>query len=340
MGTNDTKKWYTQILEACLAPSGHVSDVVFLKVFAAIMCVPCGSNYGKTGSDRLPGGKVSQNRRLPEEVWSDQLTLLDNYTQSVKKWEPVGETPKIRMEDLADILCSAHLNSEDEYTKKNSNYKPHNYLSLYLNAADPDAETLFRQVAELYGSVLSKVFRDQDSLLKQQLQKLEELFNSKVPDKHAPSDASDSGKMGYYVSALLLLNAAENYTSTQVRGLLHTLLGIEPPESSATLSVLSLENVPLKASQFNALCAAALRSDLDLEELQMIYSILSSIRKKVDGQLDEGTRMLVSLFIQAVRAFGERKSAAIKNDWLSTANDPSELEQARYLYTQCQDWLY
>lgn len=339
MGTNENKKWYAETLNICFDPRENVSEAAFLKVFAAAMCIPCSANYGKTLNDRKSGAAVSGNRRSPADVWSEQKKVLEAFKDYVSRWEPGQESLKQRLNDLGDNLIHEKLKREADYAKKNSNYKPQNYLSLYLNATESSPNAVFQQVGELYGSVLAKVFEGREPLLEKQLPQLRERLQSKAPRCNLPIASSDSAQMGWYVSALLLLDSAETQTSPEKHDLLYNLLGIAPPEPGATLSVLSVEHITLKAGQFNALCAAALRAELELRELHVIHQVLAGIRKKVDGHLDTQTRSLVQMYMDAVRAFGERKSTAICNNWLYATKEENEVKLARELYQECAQWL-
>lgn len=338
MGNKQTmEKWYASALSACFAPTDKVSDATFLKIFAAVMCIPCNSNYNTPGSHRKAGAAALGNQRTARMVEADQLELLEKYRQTVESWEPASDTVKLRMEDLADLLINRHLSQDSGYAKKNSNYKPANYLGFFLAAPQSVARARLEQVAVLYGQVLRKIYQGLPGQ-GQQLQRLQRCLQSLTPDDELePLPGSD--ELGWHMCALLLLGARTSKLTADQLGQLCALLGMAAPESHATLSVLTLENVPLKMDRFQLLCAAALRAELELGELQGIFQTLSWIYRKVDEQLDSQTRALVEQFIEAVKAFGDRKSAALQHDWLGGQKEAAELAQARELVIECQKWL-
>lgn len=339
MGNNRTvEKWYGAALGACFPSEDKVSDATFLKIFAAVMCIPCNSNYNTPEKQRRAGAAALGAQRTQELVEADQLVLLERYWETVETWEPASDTVKLRMEDLADLLIGTHLRQDSGYAKKNSNYKPANYLSLFLAAPQSVARQRLCRVTELYGRVLQKICMGEPEALLRRADALRQCLKEQWPGE-ALLPPADADETGWYLWALLALGAREAKLPNDSQSSLWTLLGMAAPESNATLSVLSLDTVPLKAERFYLFCAAALRAELELTELQEIFQTLAWIRKKVDEQLDLETRQLVEQFIRAVKAFGDRKIAAVKEDWLGSQKETTELALARQLVIECQKWL-
>lgn len=347
MGTaNGTKKWYTRVL-ACFDPDDNITDVGFLKLFAGAMCVPPHANYGKTAG-RKSGAAAKAERRLPDRIWLDQLALLSACTKVVEQSAISGGTVKQRLENIAELLMNATaLDAERKYAEKNSNYSAKNYLSLYLypfqHATDTTAAAILPEVLRYYECLLAKIFEGDATALCSFLNRLREQLMEVESECDIPGFSAVGAEAAWYLSALLLLCADQNYTKRNNdvhAALMFDLLGVVPVGQGSTRSVINIENVTLTPLQFQTLCAAALRADPNLNELHAVFEMLELIVQKTDYQLDDDFRALIEQYIRVLKALYDRNMAAAdaQDDWLGQ-DYLKDASVARYLAAESKKWI-
>ena len=331
--------WYEQTMDMCFPKEWKVPEVTFLKIFAAPMCIPNNRNYGKKGDAR----KREHNRsakRPPEEIRKDQEAVLGYYENEAAKWESKEQTLKLRLRDLSDKLLET-MSNENDFAKKNSSYKPGDYLRFFKDAKETGWN--FDKVSDLYGVMLEKVFCGvTDTTAAQRQAGMEKRFHNELEKGNISLPNADKvyARMGKYLCSLLVLDAvkAAGEKEQEAEDLVEELFGCVSSCSGATKSVMTLGSVTLQGYQFVALCSAVLASDLDLETLEMIYEILISVRKKAERQMDPDIRLLVERYIGALKAFGQKTAEAMARDWSNEAL-ADEMTRARTLIKVCETWL-
>ena len=334
------EKWYSGAIDLCFDPAENVKESAFLRIFAAPMCAPCNSNFGKAKAERKPSTVSKSMRRQGEEIYRDQQILLGEFEAYLKNGLPEGDNVKQRVDALAYGLVMNLLGSEDEYLKKNQNYKPKSYLSIFLSGQEAESRNLFYRVAEFYADALSLVFGSDESLetrsglLQRQLEGIAPGFY--IPERYK---YSGSRRLGYSLCAWLILSAAQSNISGDDCDRLYRLLGLTPPEAGGTLSVLSVENITMKAVDFGLICTAALRSPLELDEIEAVFRTLKWVRSKVDGHLDAESRVLVEQFIGSISDFYQRKTKEMMSDIGSFDQLVAQIGKAKMILETCKGWL-
>lgn len=327
--------WYSQTLMCCF-PDDGVSDVSFLLVFASISCAPGNKNYGKKKEDRRRGAANADSRRQQGEIQKDQEKLLEQFNSFLDNWSSVKETTKLRMSDLASDLVNKFLDLERGYTQKNSNYKPGDYRSFYCCNSQADAVVNFHRMCCYYAKALEAIFGHGVPDLEQRYEGLKELLSQELPQYQPEETGNTIQDMGKYLAIALMCAAGKEGYECACR-----ILEIELPEREATLSVISPDKVTLKIAQFNRICAAALRADMVLEELQAVQQILESIWKQTDGNPDGETRMLVEALEVATQKCLERLTdALVKNRARDGSNIlTEEITAVNDIRNKCWEWM-
>lgn len=320
----DQTYWYGAAFNVCFDPAAKISKNSFLVIFSAIMTGPSNSNYRYA-------------TRTADEVWEDQKQLLKEYIAQVEQWSPHALCCKDRVVDLADCLKTrTGLNAVEMYASKHSNYKARHYINYYLMAADGERKRCYDELSMFYGLVLEKIF---DGDLEDRIRQMEELLSRKIPEYQIGSCPDNVSRIGQYMSALMLCCAAQDVGSSQAKELIPQLLGVSLPESCATQSVFSLDHVDVDMGQFAVICSAAMRADLDIDELTAIYRNLYAIREKMGGQSDPRLHTLLGELANKLNAFGQQKSRSIADNWSSKEKELEEIRIARGMYQTCLSWI-
>ena len=140
------------------------------------------------------------------------------------------------------------------------------------------------------------------------------------------------------MAALLLLGAVESRLTPESNALAEFLLGITLLEEGRTISVPTISKITLQRGPFCSVLGAALRAELELEEIQAFYRLFQQLRQLSEGQLDMELGLLLERFLEAMNRFGQRRSRELAEAW----NDSHALEQIqemKEIYNVCQGWL-
>lgn len=332
--TSKNLKWYHEAIELCF-PTQSVSDVSFLKIFAAPICAPCSQNYGKHRGKRQKGIASKKDRLAPEEVLQEQKKLLHSFQEQLEAWDAEDPAPRKRLNSLAYELIAKCLYQEMQYLGKNSSYSPTAFLSFCSNVSEAEAVENFKLLCSFYAAALETIFREDPEALTQQYQAVKEVVSRKLPQYTEPETGHIAPDMGRQL-AILLLCLAENEPECACK-----VLGLDPPsERNATLSVFSLSKVELKSHQFNRICAAALRADLEPEELQAIYEILMYIQNKTQGNPDSETRTLIRSLEKAAQKCLERLTKTLLTAKVAAETTPllQKIGTVTDIRNQCEAW--
>lgn len=327
-------KWYHEAIQLCF-PTQSVSDVSFLKIFAAPVCAPCSQNYGKRKVERQRGISSKKLRLMPEKVLLEQKKLLRNFQEQLEAWNQDDPAPKKRLDYLASHLIGQCLDRERLYLGKNSSYSPTAFLSFYANVSEMEAVENFELLCSFYAAAVETIFREAPEELAQRYQAVKEAVSRKLPQYTGAETGHIAPDMGRQL-AIVLLCLAENEPECAC-----TVLGLDPPsERNATLSVFSLSKVELKSHQFNRICAAALRADPDPEELQSVYEILMYIQDKTLGNPDGETRMLIRSLEAASQKCLERLTKALLTAKSAAETTPllQKIGVVTDIRNQCEAW--
>lgn len=331
-------EWYKETMEDCFPEVWKIPESGFLKIFAAPMCIPHNSSYGKCDEKRTKGHGP---KRQPEVVRQDQISLLQQYEKTVEGWT---ETYKVKdgMYVLAQKFVDT-MKTEENYAKDPERYTPVRYLSWFTFPKEGDKLADFRQVAKLYGNILEKLFVEMpEEHVKDALCAMEKRFGKLAPDGELPlaEDAGTYERMGTCLCSLLILDAAKDPRGQKVNSaeLLYELFGIAPPDTGATRSVILLDSMTLKGPQFIGLCNCALRADLSLQEMELMYEVLAVAVKKLEGHLDPSIRWLIECYIEQLKNIGQKAAKALGED---VDDNQSEIlfNTAKKLRNACKQWL-
>lgn len=327
--------WYSQSLMCCF-PDESVTDVSFLRVFASMSCAPCNNNYGKKKEDRRRGAANADSHRQQEEIQKDQGKLLEQFSGFLDDWSSTKETAKDRMSDLASELVNKFLDMERGYTQKNSNYKPGDYRSFYCSNSQADAAVNFDRMCGYYAKALEAILGHGATDPEKRYRELKQLLSQELPQYESEETGNTIRDMGKCLAIALMCAAGEEGHECACR-----ILGIELPEREATLSIFSLEKVTLKTSQFNRICAAALRADMELDELHSVREILELIWKLTDGNPDSETKMLIESLGAAAQKCLERLMDALRTVRSPAKSDAllQELAAVTDVRNKSQEWL-
>ncbi len=336
--------WYTDVLECCFATVPKIPEVLFLRIFAAPMCIPCNANY-QTPGKRKAGAKGKAEHREPAAIWVEQERLLSKGEAAANAWQPEDGTVKDKLNALTDIfymLDNAGVipDSEIGYAKKNSNYKDAAYLSFFSNAPEEKWIWCFCAVGAFYGSVLEKLFAHQPETAQQCLAVMKRKLAAAGGVMPGEEGLTLFGELGRYLCALLILGAAAGCPGAETERLLKGLFRLPGSESTGTRSVVPLRSVTLEGAQFLSMCKTVLDTQPELPMLEMIYKILRSIRRKADGQLDGATFQLVESYLGALDSFGRRTREKLNaKGWEGDPQVEAEIRRAAALITECKAWL-
>ncbi len=334
-------KWYEKTLKACFPVEPKIPHANFLKIFVAPMCIPCNASFGKGEEERGKGSRKSTERQ-PEQIREDQTGLLKQYDRIVEGWTSSEPIMKNRMFALAQDLMDT-MKTEKDYAMDPEHYTPSRYLTCFTFPEDGDKPAVFQQVAKLYGNILEKLFAEmpEDRVLNA-LSAMEKRFGELAPDGEIPTteNAATFERMGICLCSLLILDAAKDPRGQKANPgeLLFDVFGIAPPDTGATRSVILLDSMTLKGPQFIALCQCALRAELSLQEMELMYEVLAVAVKKLDGHLDPSIRWLIECYIEQLKSIGQKAAKALGED---VDDNQSEIlfNTAKKLRNACKQWL-
>jgi len=337
------KHWFTAALDSCFGTVTSISYAVFLRVFTAPMCVPWNRNYGKSKAQRREQTAASPKRR-PEDVYCLQQGLLQDYREILSGWECGFQTPKLRLQDLSDKLMNRLLDQDRSYADKHYNHKPQNYLSFFLHArtvSEENCQELFRQTVSFYADALEKVFRNTGADTEARLEDMKKAYLASLSGQNPREPEGDyisiTGKMGWYLAALLLLNAVTEKLSRETNDLAELLLNVTLLEEGRTVSVPTLNRMSLTRNQLLLLLGAALRAPLNMAEIEELYGLFRQIHQLSEGQLDMEFSLLLDHFLQAMNEFRQRRSGELAASW-DNKIILDELGKVRDIYIVCQSW--
>lgn len=351
MGTSkNTKQWYIpvlNVLNACFDEPAKIKEANFYRLFAAAMCNPARDNYKHPPRPKSETGAKTEHRS-PLQIWNEQIALLRACARAVEQADISGDTIKRRVLSMQDVLLKTdalQLTCEQEFAGKNENYDPDLYLSFFLRPmqqlCEYTVEAAFQEVLAFYTCILTKIFETQPNVLDMALERMKGLLAHMDLDCTIPECTSVQKEAAWHLIALLILYASNSHPDIDCKELKISLLGIIPPEESATRSIPTLTNITLSADQFYTLCAAALRTDLSLDELRTVYKLLEQIRTLGDGQLENKSLELITAFFDVLKTFYAAKDAAKDRDWLDPdyLKDRDEAKVAQYLALECKKWI-
>ena len=336
--------WYEEAMASCFDTEPRIPDVLFLRIFAAPMCIPCSANYKKAGK-RKAGAQGKTEQRPPARVWEDQKQLLDKAATAVAAWKVPAGSMKDRLNDLMDLFyClgerSVIPDSEFDYAKKNSNYKETAFLSFFMNAPEAEMGSGFPAAAAFYGAVFEKLFSETPDQAQRCVTALKQRLSAAGGRLSMQEAATLWQQLGAYFCARLILGAACGSNVPGTEQLLETLFAIAASKSTGTRSVMPLRNVTLEGGQFVELCQVVLDSQPELPMLEMLYKILCAVRRRADGQLDVATLSLVERYVAALDGFGRRTREQLNaRGWEGDPAVEADIRRAAVLIAACRSWL-
>lgn len=322
MGANEKKEvWFRPALDVCFCKSHKIPQNAFGKVFAGMMTAPC--------RDR---------ERTPEEIRQDQQALLGHCPEALEDWKTEETEIKPRLQVLAThLLSQLNLDGLSDYLNKHTSYKPHHYINLYLGEDLAEQRQRYAEVASCYGLLLKAVYGDCEEQKRCQYQQARAFLMEMLPDCRL-EDAYSDERFGQCLAALLLWFAVEAVNTGEARDRAYQLLNIDPPEPCSTQILLSLSNVTVSMEQYVLLCTAAMRAELEVEELTGVYQTLLWIREKMGGQSDPVLHGLISTFVDAIASFGKRKTEELNADWRNS-KAAADRDLANRMYETCLGWI-
>ena len=329
--------WYRPVLDVFFDPNLKIPANGFLILFSAPMTAPSNRNYG---------GVLRTSNRDPNEIWQDQIKLLESYEtftaayQTSGAQKALGNTLKVRVQDFSDKLkTDTMLESEISYLNKVTNYKASQYINLYLCADVEKQKEIFDRISKLYGKQLAVLYDGCDIELKNQFNKTKAFLQEQIPD-YTISDNIDPSceQWGQYLSVLLIWYAVYNIKKNDsAEALLYRLLDINPKESCATQMTISLQNVTMPMEHFISICFAAMRTELEFDELTGIYYMLKRIRDQMGGQLTPEIHELVTAFAKSADSVSKRKAMEFTESCIMSLAE--EATKAKSMCTTCQSWI-
>ena len=324
---SDNQFWYDIILDTCFPQTPKVPRSAFAKVFLGFITAPANREY-----------KNPQHTRDSATIHNDQLALLSRYADAIGKWCPCEIPTKNRMQELADfLLVQADLGSEKNYLDKHNRYQAKHFTGFYV--PDPQSQTLYDRVVALYGNFFAKIYLNQPDQLRQALSETVEHLPPELANA-SPVGGTDAEQLGQYLCDLLLWHSTKDAQDPRVKDLRFQLLNIiDDSESLGTQSgPLSQDtSVPASTAQLVTVCSAALKSELNFEELESIFRILQTIQENVDGPIPEEFQKLVGQFMHKATTFTQ----AFLDPNNRRFDDPMsyQSQQALIMATTCFNWL-
>ena len=337
MEANEKKgTWYRPVLDVFFDYDTKIPANDFMILFASAMTVPSNRNYN--GTDRA-------HKRKPEEIHLDQIALLNMFEDTVDAYQSPtmlqnsDYKTKDRVLDLANALKSVVKQKGDTcYMNKDSNYKPHHFFNFYLYADIQEQKRLFSRVSIFYKKQLELIYHGREDERDAQFQKTKALIQEQIPG-YQFSDDSVCEQMGQCLNALLLWYAVQDAKNDRAEALLYRLLDIDPPEPCATRLTLSLKDVMMPMEHFITICSASMRAELELNELTIIFQMLTWVREKMGHQLDPSLHTLVQAFVAAANSFADRKAQAYCRNRRNNRAASKEAEQADDMCDTCLHWI-
>ncbi len=287
MSSPDKSYWYSETKKLCFDEKLKIPDAAFLFLFAP-HCIAANANYGKDDSERT-GGVVASGRKLSkEEIQKRQSELLTSVKNTVTKCVPDEETIKSKCLKLLDETFKENLKIEADQTfaKKNMSYKKTAYLNLYLGATDCSPEEIFNDIANLYKEVFDKIYSGYEDEATLRLKALKSQCERMVPEFEINDAFSTSKQMAQCTAALLFLDADPEKYSAEYCNIRNTLFGIPEPDSASTISLPTIEAMQIKTEHYIRMCMSLLVNNPSLEDLEMVYSHLDYVKRRLGGYLD------------------------------------------------------